>query len=335
MPIPQNFERAQLVIDGGDPIQCAFNPQEYSITKTNVWTIKPVTGTDTPKPEFGGGMPWTIRVQLLLDASLLGADASIKDDAIKLLKMMESGGGGGGGSGPPFVTFKWGSIESPKMVGSSLSIRFVMFRPNGEPARALVDLELTQSEQAHRRARTRPRARSPASRSTPSPTATRCSRSPTRTTATPRAGARSPRPTGSTTRSRSAAAPSSRSRRSRPDAEHGLQRPSPSTDRDRRRRARPDSEADAVHEIKITDWLRLPDVCTVAVGYQADERGRLRSAPRRLRVQGRRRARGQARLDRGDARRRRCSRARSSPSSPTSRPAASRWWCAPTTARTA
>ena len=30
-------------------------------------------------------------------------------------------------------------------------------------------------------------------------------------------------------------------------------------------------ENDAVHEIKITDWLRLPDVCTVAVGYQADE----------------------------------------------------------------
>src|SRR3954465_5557617 len=144
MPIPQNFERAQLVIDGQEPIQCAFNPQEYSITKTNVWTIKPVTGTDTPKPEFGGGMPWTIRVQLLLDASLKGADASIKADATKLLKMMESGGGGGGGSAPPFVTFKWGSIESPKMVGSSLSIRFVMFRPNGEPARALVDLEPTQ-----------------------------------------------------------------------------------------------------------------------------------------------------------------------------------------------
>jgi hypothetical protein len=148
MPLPQNFEHAQLVIDGGSPIECAFNPQEYSITKTNVWTIKPVAGTDTPKPEFGGGMPWTIRVQLLLDASLKGASASIKDDAMKILKMMESGGGGGGGSAPPTVTFKWGSIESPKMVGSSLSIRFVMFRPNGEPARALVDLELTQSEKA-------------------------------------------------------------------------------------------------------------------------------------------------------------------------------------------
>ncbi len=148
MPLPQNFEHAQLVIAGGPPIQCAFNPQEYSITKTNVWTIKPVAGTDTPKPEFGGGMPWTIRVQLLLDASLKGPDASIKDDAMKILKMMESGGGGGGGAAPPTVTFKWGSIESPKMVGSSLSIRFVLFRPNGEPARALVDLELTQSEKA-------------------------------------------------------------------------------------------------------------------------------------------------------------------------------------------
>ena len=84
MPIPQNFERAQLVIDGKDPIQCAFNPQEYSITKTNVWTIKPVTGTDTPKPEFGGGLPWVIHVQLLLDASLQGPDKSVKDDAVKL-----------------------------------------------------------------------------------------------------------------------------------------------------------------------------------------------------------------------------------------------------------
>src|SRR5438105_911429 len=86
MPIPQNFERAQLVIDGQDPIQCAFNPQEYSITKTNVWTIKPVTGTDTPKPEFGGGMPWTIRVQLLLDASLQGtiAEANGVDDPLAL-----------------------------------------------------------------------------------------------------------------------------------------------------------------------------------------------------------------------------------------------------------
>jgi uncharacterized protein involved in type VI secretion and phage assembly len=32
-------------------------------------------------------------------------------------------------------------------------------------------------------------------------------------------------------------------------------------------------EANAVHEIKITDWLRLPDSCTIAVGYQAKTEG--------------------------------------------------------------
>ena len=32
-------------------------------------------------------------------------------------------------------------------------------------------------------------------------------------------------------------------------------------------------EADAVHQIKVTDWLRLPDVCTLAVGYQAQTEG--------------------------------------------------------------
>jgi uncharacterized protein involved in type VI secretion and phage assembly len=32
-------------------------------------------------------------------------------------------------------------------------------------------------------------------------------------------------------------------------------------------------EANFVHEIKITDWLRLPDVCTLAVGYPAKAEG--------------------------------------------------------------
>ena len=33
------------------------------------------------------------------------------------------------------------------------------------------------------------------------------------------------------------------------------------------------NEANFVHEIKITDWLRLPDVCTISVGYPAGSEG--------------------------------------------------------------
>jgi hypothetical protein len=150
MPIPQGFQRAKLEIDGQSPIECAFNPQSYSVSKTNVWNFKPTTGVDLPAGEFGGGLPRRTTLALLLDVSLLGSDQSVKDMANNLLKMMETGGGGGGGGGsaPPFVTFRWGSVDLPKSVPVSLTIQYVLFHPNGEPIRATVDLELAQAEKA-------------------------------------------------------------------------------------------------------------------------------------------------------------------------------------------
>jgi nucleoid-associated protein YgaU len=150
MPIPAGFQKAKLEIEGGSPIECAFNPQSYTVSKTNVWTFKPTTGVDLPKGEFGGGLPRRTKLALLLDVSLAGNDATVKDQANNLLKMMETGGGGGGGGGsvPPFVTFRWGSVDLPKSVPVSLSIQYVLFHPNGEPIRALVDLELAQAEKA-------------------------------------------------------------------------------------------------------------------------------------------------------------------------------------------
>jgi Contractile injection system tube protein/LysM domain len=147
MPIPQGFQRAQLEIEGGGPaIECAFNPQSYTVSKTNVWNFKPTTGTDVPTGEFGGGLPRRTQLSLLLDVSLLGPDESVKDRTNELLKMMETGGGGGGGgAAPPFVTFRWGSVDLPKSVPVSLTIQYVLFHPNGEPIRATVELELAQA----------------------------------------------------------------------------------------------------------------------------------------------------------------------------------------------
>jgi nucleoid-associated protein YgaU len=126
---------------GSDTVECGFNPQDYTISKTNLWTYKPNQGEDTPKPEFGGGMPMTYKLSLLLDASLLGADKSIKDDANKLMKAMY-----GNHSAPQFIEFSWGSVTLPKAAPVSITIRYALFRPNGEPIRAFVDLELAQAE---------------------------------------------------------------------------------------------------------------------------------------------------------------------------------------------
>jgi Contractile injection system tube protein/LysM domain len=141
MPIPQGFQSAKLQIEGGDTIQCAFNPETYTVSKTNIWTYKPNQSKDYPAPEFGGGMPMVYTMQLLLDVSLQGSDQSIKDQANALMKAMH-----GGGSPPKFVTFSWGSTQLPKAAPLSISIHYSMFHPNGDPMRAFVDLELAQAD---------------------------------------------------------------------------------------------------------------------------------------------------------------------------------------------
>jgi hypothetical protein len=140
MPYPQGFQKAKLKF-GNDTVECGFNPQDYTISKTNLWTYKPNQGEDTPKPEFGGGMPMTYKLSLLLDASLQGPDKSIKDDANKLMAAMY-----GNHSAPQFIEFSWGSVTLPKAAPVSITIRYALFRPNGEPVRAFVDLELAQAE---------------------------------------------------------------------------------------------------------------------------------------------------------------------------------------------
>jgi len=140
MPYPQGFQKAKLKC-GSDTVECGFNPQDYTISKTNLWTYKPNQGEDTPKPEFGGGMPMTYKLSLLLDASLQGPDTSIKDDANKLMAAMH-----GNHSAPQFIEFSWGSVTLPKAAPVSITIRYALFRPNGEPVRAFVDLELAQAE---------------------------------------------------------------------------------------------------------------------------------------------------------------------------------------------
>src|SRR6201987_4232050 len=142
MAIPNGFQKARLEIDGGDSIECAFNPQSYTISKTNVWTYKPPQGRALPDPELGGGMPMSYKLSLLLDTSLDGPDASVKDDANKLMQAMH-----GNGSAPKFITFTWGSVKLPKAAPMSLSIQYALFHPNGEPIRAFVDVELAQAEE--------------------------------------------------------------------------------------------------------------------------------------------------------------------------------------------
>jgi contractile injection system tube protein/LysM domain-containing protein len=148
---PDGFKKAELEIDGGETIAVLFNPTEYTITKTNTWNFKEVQGSSLPPPEFGGGNPREISLSLLLDNSVLDDSQSVKDITDKLFKMMEVGDGqpaGGTRSSPPYVTFRWGAVDTFKAVCTSLTCAYQLFQPNGDPIRAEIKLDLKQAEPA-------------------------------------------------------------------------------------------------------------------------------------------------------------------------------------------
>jgi nucleoid-associated protein YgaU len=161
------FEKAELQIDKiKDPLLCYFNPTEYSVSKTNDWKYKQVTGTSFAPPEFGGGGPRQLELSLLFDRQLAADDEkpskSVRESTAILLDAMEvpkEKTGGTPTAVPPFVTFQWGHFVF-KGVCTSLTIAFKLFSPVGEPIRADVKLTLKQAEVA-------PEGQNPTTRSTP------------------------------------------------------------------------------------------------------------------------------------------------------------------------
>src|SRR5215207_8262353 len=74
---PPGFQPAHLELEGGQKIKCLFKPNQYSIQKSNKWDVKEVVGKGLPKPQFGGGEPRKLSLDLFFDASYEGPDADV------------------------------------------------------------------------------------------------------------------------------------------------------------------------------------------------------------------------------------------------------------------
>ena len=151
---PTGFERASLQIEGEpQKLDCWFNPKEYTIQKQNTWNFRPIVGAALPRPQFGGGQPRKLTLELLFDATdTSSADHDVKAVTDRLFKMMEvdrslpGTGRTRNSARPPTVTFSWGRVVSFKAVANSLSVQYLLFSANGAPIRAQAHLDLTQVE---------------------------------------------------------------------------------------------------------------------------------------------------------------------------------------------
>jgi nucleoid-associated protein YgaU len=148
MAIPDNLTKAYLKVEGGEQIDCWFNPSEYTITKSNKWKIEPVVGSGLPTAQFGGADAQKLTLDLLFDAAdhASGDVRGITNALFAAMAVDKKYASGKNSGRPPTIEFGWGSTTTFKAVCDSLSVQFTLFRPNGTPVRAKAKISLLQAE---------------------------------------------------------------------------------------------------------------------------------------------------------------------------------------------
>src|SRR5260370_35649317 len=111
-----HLEPATIVSVTGDkinPVECMFNPHEYTLTKQNQWSHKNKNkGVNVPKVEFQQGGPEGLKLQLFFDTFDVGSD--VRDHTKALWLMMEVSkdkSKKNNKSEPPHVEFRWGKFS--------------------------------------------------------------------------------------------------------------------------------------------------------------------------------------------------------------------------------
>lgn len=128
---------------------CQFNPKTFSITKQVEWVSRSVDGKNVGEQEFAGGKAQDLSVELWFDTTDIGLDVRLR--YLDLLHMAEidkrkrnpvtrKGE-------PPECMFQWGAFLSFTGVITSVSQNFVMFKGDGTPLRARVNVTFSETAQ--------------------------------------------------------------------------------------------------------------------------------------------------------------------------------------------
>ena len=143
--------------DRGERLTCLFSPAEYTIAKSNSWQPRNTTARNVPKMDFTGGGARSMTMDLFFDtyeapnhnAGDTATSGDVRTYIDKLWKLMmidetlrnpttQQGR-------PPLVTFEWGQSWSFTAVIVSMSVRYVLFREDGTPVRAIASVTFQEA----------------------------------------------------------------------------------------------------------------------------------------------------------------------------------------------
>ena len=146
LAVIRNHDKGDAVV-----VRCRFNPKDYGMSKKNKWTAPPAKGQTLAEYEFGGGEPQTMTLSLLFDTFDSGDDVRkvYTDKLWKLMDIDKSLHDKKSKSGrPPQVLFQWGQAFGFIAVINSITQKFVLFKDDGTPVRATVEVGFQQVKEA-------------------------------------------------------------------------------------------------------------------------------------------------------------------------------------------
>lgn len=130
---------------GGLSVACMFNPFEYSVSKSNTYEEAPKNQADTPQGEFFKSGAQTLELNLIFDT--YEEDADVSQLTNKLWKFMltrtQEASSQNEKIEPPQVAFEWGVFKFVSYI-TSMTQKFTLFKNDGTPVRASVDVTFTQ-----------------------------------------------------------------------------------------------------------------------------------------------------------------------------------------------
>lgn len=145
------FEKATITNTiSGTSIPVLFNPEEYTVNRDNNFAQMAIPGLRAPLLQFVNGNMQTLEMELLVDSyeahsGYTEAGADVRELTGQIVGLMDIDPST---HAPPVLLFTWGSLTFTCVLARA-SQRFIMFRPDGVPVRARLQVtfnEFTNAE---------------------------------------------------------------------------------------------------------------------------------------------------------------------------------------------
>jgi nucleoid-associated protein YgaU len=120
----------------GKPAKVLFNPAEYSLQKGNQFANTPLPGLSNPIASFVNGDADVLTLDLFFDTYTDRGSSDVREETGKISVLLDIDPQL---HAPPPVRFVWGPLRF-KAVIERLTQRFTMFREDGVPVRATLNV---------------------------------------------------------------------------------------------------------------------------------------------------------------------------------------------------